>query len=180
MVHIYMEVDRSQHQGDSPTLFEKCASSLKSLILGQWRLTERLGQQLNIPTQGRYITGRYENIMYIGSCHLVTISAPHCWAAYETIMWSGNKDHLDHKVSVISWIMDTFLNTFFEIKSCSTHYSSCMKSQYIRPDRHYCYINCISTSSTSTDHSWISINHTEKNFHAPQLMMLEFGYLRNA
>ena len=31
---VYMEEDGSQHRGDSPTLFEKCVSSLKSLVLG--------------------------------------------------------------------------------------------------------------------------------------------------
>ena len=31
---VYTEEDGSQHRGDSPTLFEKRVSSLKSLILG--------------------------------------------------------------------------------------------------------------------------------------------------
>ena len=31
---IYTEEDGSQHRGDSPTLFEKRVSSLKSLVLG--------------------------------------------------------------------------------------------------------------------------------------------------
>ena len=31
---VYTEEDGSQHRGDSPTLFEKRVSSLKSLVLG--------------------------------------------------------------------------------------------------------------------------------------------------
>ena len=47
-----MEEDRSQHRGDSPTLFEKRVSSLESLGLVK---AERLGQRLNVPTQGRRV-----------------------------------------------------------------------------------------------------------------------------
>ena len=47
-----MEEDRSQHRGDSPTLFEKRVSSLKSLVTIGLVKDERLGQRLNIPTQG--------------------------------------------------------------------------------------------------------------------------------
>ena len=46
-----MEEDGSQHWGDSPTLFEKRVSSLKSLVIGLVKV-ERLGQRLNVPTQG--------------------------------------------------------------------------------------------------------------------------------
>ena len=47
-----MEEDGSQHRGDSPTLFEKRVSSLESLGLVK---AERLGQRLNVPTQGRRV-----------------------------------------------------------------------------------------------------------------------------
>ena len=48
---VYMEEGRSQHQEDSPTLFEKHVSSLKSLIFGLVKV-ERPGRRLNVPTQG--------------------------------------------------------------------------------------------------------------------------------
>ena len=44
-----MDENGSQHRGDSPTLFEKRVSSLESLVF------ERLGQRLNVPTQGRRV-----------------------------------------------------------------------------------------------------------------------------
>ena len=43
-----MEEDGSEHRGDSPTLFEKRVST--GLVK-----VERLGQQLNVPTQGRRV-----------------------------------------------------------------------------------------------------------------------------
>ena len=49
-----MEEDRSQHRGDSPTLFEKCHEFLKVPRTGLVKV-ETLGQQLNIPTQGRRV-----------------------------------------------------------------------------------------------------------------------------
>ena len=47
-----MEEDRSQHWEDSPTLFEKHVSSLKSLVTIGLVKDGRLGQWLNVPTQG--------------------------------------------------------------------------------------------------------------------------------
>ena len=41
---LHMVEDRSQHRGDSPTLFEKCVSSLKSLVTIELVKDERLGQ----------------------------------------------------------------------------------------------------------------------------------------
>ena len=49
---VHMEEDRSQHRGNSPTLFEKRVSSLKSLVTIGLVKDERLGQRLNVPTQG--------------------------------------------------------------------------------------------------------------------------------
>ena len=49
-----MEEDRSQHRGDSPTLFEKRMSSFKVPCIGLVKV-ERLGQWLNVPTQGRRV-----------------------------------------------------------------------------------------------------------------------------
>ena len=48
-----MDENGSQHRGDSPTLFEKCVSSLVPHI-GLVKV-ERLGQRLNVPTQGRRV-----------------------------------------------------------------------------------------------------------------------------
>ena len=49
-----MEEDRSQHRGDSPTLFKKHVSYFKVPHIGLVNV-ERLGEQLNVPTQGRRV-----------------------------------------------------------------------------------------------------------------------------
>ena len=50
-----MEENGSQHRGDSPTLFREVCELFKVPCIGLVKI-ERLGQWLNVPTQGQRVT----------------------------------------------------------------------------------------------------------------------------
>ena len=92
-----MEDDGSQRRGDSRIPFEKHVSSVKVPRTGLVKI-ERLGQCLNVPTQGRRVaqTGTTPfSLMALGSDPQSGIEPrPHWWETDALTTWPPEHPHL--------------------------------------------------------------------------------------